>query len=426
MRITRRKATLGGLGAMLATTLSRPAAAQTEITVQYPMPQIFKDALTQIAEEFTKANPGVKVRFLIPGDTYGDLLQKSLRAALTKSLPDVTFQALPYLRTFVDRNSAVDLGPLIAADAGFKTRGDDPGFLEIGQIYGKQYGLPFAISAPLIFYNADLVRKAGGNLDKMPKTWPEIIELAGKTAALPDTDSGFHMSMDSAADWYWQMMVNSFGGEMVDEKAMKVAFNGPAGQKAMATVQQMRDVGKMKPMTVSAARQSFFAGRMGMSVSSSSTIGQAARNIGDRFKWGILPVPLEGEKAKMSAGGNLAIIHAADPAKQKAAFDFIKFATGPIGTTIQVKTVGYMPSNTKAVSDPNMLGSFYRDNPLFAESAKLVPHLTGWYAYPGDNALKITDAIKRALAGLYEGRANAAAAMTEMADGVQALLPKKK
>lgn len=418
------KAAAAGIVTALSFGLVQPAAAQTEITVQYPMPQIFKDAMVQIADEFTKLNPGVKVRFLIPGDTYGDLLQKSLRAALTKTLPDVTFQALPYLRTFVDRGSAVDLGPLIAADPAFKSRGDDAGFLEIGQLYGKQYGLPFAISAPLIFYNTDLVRKAGGDPDKMPSSWKDIIDLAGKTAALPDTDSGFHMSMDSAADWYWQMMVNSFGGEMVDEKTMKVAFNGPAGQKAMATVQQMRDVGKMKPMSVSAARQSFFAGRMGMSVSSSSTIGQAERNIAGRFKWGVLPIPLQGDKAKMSAGGNLAIIHATDPAKQKAAWDFIKFATGPIGTTYQVKMVGYMPTNTKAVADPALLGKFYEENPLFAESAKLVPYLTGWYAYPGDNGLKITDAIKRALAGLYEGRTNADAALNEMTTSVQSLLPK--
>ncbi|MDP1838989.1 MAG: ABC transporter substrate-binding protein [Reyranella sp.] len=424
MRFTLARAALSGIGVMLVAAFGQPAAAQTEITVQYPMPQIFKDALVRIADDFTKLHPDVKVRFLIPGDTYGDLLQKSLRAALTKTLPDVTLQALPYLRTFVDRDSAVDLGPLIAADPAFRTRGDDPTFLKIGTMYGKQYGLPFAISAPLIFYNADLVRKAGGDPDKMPTSWDGIMALAGKIALLPDTDSGFHMSMDSAPDWYWQMMVNSFGGEMVDEKTMKVAFNGPAGRKAMATVQQMRDVGKMKPMSVSAARQSFFAGRMGMSVSSSSTIGQADRNIGERFKWGILPIPMTGDKARMSAGGNLAIIHTTNPAKQKAAWEFIKFATGPIGTTYQVKMVGYMPTNTKAISDPALLGKFYQEHPLFAESAKLMPYLTGWYAYPGDNGLKIIDAIKRALAGLYEGRTNADAAMTEMSDGVQALLPK--
>lgn len=411
-----------GLGVGLG--FAAPALAQTEITVQYPMPQYFKDAMTTIADDFMKANPDVKVRFLIPADTYNDLLQKSLRAALTKDLPDVTFQALPYLRTFVDRGNAADLGPLIAADPDFKTRGDDPAMLGIGQIYGKQYALPFAISAPLIFYNADLVRKAGGDPDKMPTTWKGINELAAKIAALPDVDSGFHMGMEAAPDWYWQLMVNSFGGQMVDEGKKKVAFDGPEGLAAMQAVQDMRDLGKMKPTAVAAARQSFFGGRMGMFVASSAAIGQNERSIADRFKWGIAAVPLENAKARLPAGGNLAIIHSTDPAKQKAAFAFAKFATGPIGSTHQAKMVGYMVPNAKAVSDPELLGKFYQDKPLFAQSNKLVPHLVGWYAYPGDNSLKITDAIKRSLATVYEGRANAKEALAEMSGGVQALLPK--
>jgi multiple sugar transport system substrate-binding protein len=336
----------------------------------------------------------------------------------------VTFQALPYLRTFVDRNNAVNLDPLIAADAGFKTRGDDPAMLGIGKLYGKQYGLPFAISAPLIFYNVDLITKAGGDPAKFPTTWNGVNELAAKIAALPDVDSGFHMGMEAAPDWYWQMMVNSFGGQMVDEGKKKVAFDGPEGQGAIKAIQDMRDLGKMKPTTVAAARQSFFGGRMGMFVASSSAIGQTDRSIEKRFKWGIMPIPLENAKAKMPAGGNLAIIHATDPAKQKAAFEFIKFATGPIGSTHQVKMVGYMPPNAKAASDPALLGKFYQDNPMFAESNKLMPHLVGWYAYPGENSLKITDAIKRSLGSVYEGRASGKEALTEMSGGVQALLPK--
>lgn len=422
--LSRRKILGAGMALGLGLGFAGLAQAQTEITVQYPMPQYFKDAMTQIADDFMKANPGIKVRFLIPGDTYNDLLQKSLRAALTKDLPDVTFQALPYLRTFVDRGNAADLSPLIAADADFKDRGDDPAILGIGQLYGKQYGLPFAISAPLIFYNADLVRKAGGDPDKMPTTWKGINELAEKIAALPDVDSGFHMGMEAAPDWYWQLMVNSFGGWMVDEEKKKVAFDGPEGLAAMQAVQDMRDRGKMKPTAVSAARQSFFGGRMGMFVASSAALGQTDRSIADRFKWGIAPIPLENASAKMPAGGNLAIVHSTDPEKQKAAFAFAKFATGPIGSTHQVKMVGYMPPNAKAANDPEMLGKFYEDKPLYAQSNKLMPHLVGWYAYPGDNSLKITDAIKRSLASVYEGRANAKEALAEMSGGVQALLPK--
>ena len=33
-----------------------------------------------------------------------------------------------------------------------------------------------------------------------------------------------------------------------------------------------------------------------------------------------------------------------DPAKQKAAWEYIKFATGPVGATMMVQATGYFPS----------------------------------------------------------------------------------
>jgi multiple sugar transport system substrate-binding protein len=409
--------------AVAAIAVGSTAFAQTEITVQYAMPQIMKEAMTVIADDFMKANPAVKVRFLIPAESYSDLLQKSLRASMTQQLPDVSFQALGYLRTFVDRRAAVDLDPLIAADGSFKTRGDDPAMLQIGKLYGKQYGLPFAISAPLIYYNSDLIRKAGGDPDKFPTTWRGIADLAAKVAALPDTDSGIHIPMAAAPDWYWQLLVNSFGGKMIDEKKMTVAFNGPEGLAAMQTLADLRDRARMSA-NASAGQQSFFAGRSGIWVASSAVLGQSERAIGSRFKWAVAAVPRETPDARMPAGGNLAVIHATDPEKKKAAFSFIQFATGKIGSTHQVKLVGYMSPNASAVSDPTLLGNFYRERPLYAQSSKLAPNLAGWYTYPGDNGLKITDAIKRSVAAVMEGRADAKDALSDMAIGVQSQLPK--
>lgn len=409
--------------AVAAIAVGSTAFAQTEITVQYAMPQIMKEAMTVIADDFMKAHPGVKVRFLIPADSYNDLLQKSLRASMTQQLPDVSFQALGYLRTFVDRRAAADLDPLIAADSSFKERGDDPTMLQLGKLYGKQYALPFAISAPLVYYNADLIRKAGGDPEKFPKTWRGISELAAKVAALPETDGGLHIGMSAAPDWYWQLMVNSFGGHMVDETKMTVAFNGPEGLAALQTLADLRDRAKLGA-NAAAGQQSFFAGRGGMIVSSSAALGQTERSIGNRFQWGIAPLPRETSAARMPAGGNLAVIHATDPERKKAAFAFIKFATGQIGSTHQAKLVGYISPNAKAVSDPSLLGNFYRERPLYAQSSKLAPQLAGWYAYPGDNGLKITDAIKRSVSAVLEGRADPKSALSEMASGVQTQLPK--
>ena len=412
------------LGTAMAACFTTTAHAVTEINIQYAMPQVMRPAMDAIADEFMKTHPDIKVNFLIPGDTYQDLLQKTLRASLTKSTPDVTFQALGYLRTFVDRDAAVNLDPLIAADEDFQNRGDTPAILDIGKLYGRQYALPFAISTPLIYYNTQALEQVGADPAAFPTTWQGLIELSGKLAALPGMEAGIHMDVAMSPDWYWQLLVNSVGGQMVDEETMTVAFAGEEGKKAMANFEAMRNIGN-NTLKGSTGRQSFYAGKVGMFVASNAVIGQTGRTVGDRFEWGVAAIPLDGPDARAPAGGNLAIIHATDPAKQKAAFEFIKFATGPIGSTHQTKTAGYIPPNGLAIEDPELLGKFYEERPAYALTVELAPSLVGWYSYPGEAGLKINDALRRSLLSVVEGRADAEQALTEMVDEVQALLPTK-
>ena len=54
---------------------------------------------------------------------------------------------------------------------------------------------------------------------------------------------------------------------------------------------------------------------------------------------------------------------AKDPAKQKAAWEFMKFATGPQGATIMVKSTGYLPRHWPRRRIRKMLRRFYEENP---------------------------------------------------------------
>jgi multiple sugar transport system substrate-binding protein len=111
-----------------------------------------------------------------------------------------------------------------------------------------------------------------------------------------------------------------------------------------------------------------------------------------------------------------------DPAKQQAAWKYIQFATGPVGQTIMAKRTGYLPSNGTAIRTPEMLGDFYKERPNYQTSIAQVPMLTGWYAFPGQNSLKIIDTIRGHLEAVVTGKATAAAVMPRMASDVQKLL----
>ncbi len=95
-----------------------------------------------------------------------------------------------------ERNIPVDMGPMIAKD---KQSMADQGFsdtiLKLAQVNGKQVGLAFATSNPIMYYNADLVKAAGGDPDQPPKTWDESSRLVKRsrrleTAWIPSTSAG--------------------------------------------------------------------------------------------------------------------------------------------------------------------------------------------------------------------------------------------
>ena len=89
-----------------------------------------------------------------------------------------------------------------------------------------------------------------------------------------------------------------------------------------------------------------------------------------------------------------------------------------------VKGTGYFPANAKPAKDPAMLGEFYKKSPNHMTAVQQLPILTGWYAFPGENGLKITDVIKDHLQSVVNQSVDPEEALKRMAKDVQALLPK--
>ena len=88
------------------------------------------------------------------------------------------------------------------------------------------------------------------------------------------------------------------------------------------------------------------------------------------------------------------------------------------------KRQGYFPANTLPVDDPAMLKGYYDANPNQYTAVRQLPWLTGWYAFPGENGLKITDVINDHLQTVFDKSVAPQAALDAMTRDVQALLVK--
>jgi multiple sugar transport system substrate-binding protein len=414
--------------ALLATPLALPALAQTspvEISFQYSIPELFRGLMEEMAAAFMRANPNVRVSIRAPEPDYEALLQRNLRDAVTRQLPDVAFHGLNRQRTLVEREIPVDLKPFMAADARIAEQGYSESLLSLGQVGAAQTGIGFALSTPILYYNVELLRRAGGNPENLPTTWEQVAALARAIHGTAENLNGMFFDWTITGNWAWQALVFSHGGTMLSADERQVAMANEHGQRAMAALRLMIDEGRMPDLRSTAAISDFFAGRLGISMQSTAQLGRYNREIGGRFPLVCGRFPIPGPNARLPAGGNVAMMFARDAAKQAAAWEFIKFATGPVGATMMVNATGYMPASTIPAQREEMLGRFYRENPNHMVTFRQQDVITGWYAFPGQNALRITDTINDHLQSVVGKRAEPAAVLTRMAADVQALLPRR-
>ncbi|MEB2843141.1 extracellular solute-binding protein [Rhizobiales bacterium RZME27] len=402
-----------------------PAHAETTLTVHYPMPGFFKDVMDKVSKKFMEENPDIKIEFANPSPTYEEGIQTIMRQAGTSEMPDLTFIGLNRLRMADERSIPVDLAPFMAKDkASMAEQGFSDTILKLAQVNGKQVGLAFATSNPIMYYNADLVKAAGGNPDQPPKTWDEVIALGAKIKALGNgVDSvDFRWQGD---DWMFSALLFGAGGSMLSEDESKVAFNGPEGQKAFNVLSRLVKEAGMPVFTKAAGEQAFVAGKVGFAFQTTGALANTIKNVGGKFDLRTAEIPLlDPVNGKLPTGGNAVVILTKDEAKQDAAWKFAKFAAGPYGASVVVPGTGYVPNNELAAKSPEYLGDFYAKNPLFQAGLKQMPRMIPWYAFPGSNGVRVTQTIVDNSSRVVDQSAKPEEALDDAAKEVKRLLPR--
>ena len=365
------------------------SAQKVTLDVLYAQPG-FAKYHEPISQAFMKAHPDIEIKFRAPAKDYDEGHQAMLRAAVTNQLPDLYFPGFHLIaelaQTLEKRGQIVDLGPKLAAEpAAWRTQNYTDSVIKLGQVRGKQYGMAVNASLPIMYFNADLVKKAGGDPAKMPDTWEGVIALASKIAASSPGVAG--MSYDTHVwpdTWLFQAILDQAGGSMLDDSGTKIAFDNAIGRKQMSNLRRFVTDGKMALLDFEASRQQFLAGRTGLFFDTPARMRLMTDGVGSRFTLGTAVFPVD-DKAKggIPTGGCALIITTKDAAKQKAAWEYAKFITGPEAQKIVVEVTGYLPLN-KLASGPQYLGPFYDKNPNFRTVSLQVDRAVPWQGYPGD------------------------------------------
>lgn len=241
---------------------------------------------------------------------------------------------------------------------------------------GKSYGLPFARSTPLFYYNKE-VWEAAGLPDRGPESWDEFMEWAPAIQeAIGDGKHAIAMYDGSNyLDWTMQNMIWDDGGAYSRE--WDATFTDA---DTIAGVERLKQINDDGYLVVSADSITEFAsGLAACAMASTGSLKTATENAQFEFGTAFLP----GARANSSCptgGAGLAIPAMISDERKLNALKFINSITSTQGTAIFAQATGYMPVR-KGAKEAREIQQYLEDTP---QAATAIEQLE--FTRPQDNA----------------------------------------
>ena len=400
---------LAGLS-MLAVTAAN--AGEVRVTVaEYSAKTgpYFEEAKTA----FEAANPGITIKFeVVPWD---NLLQKLTTDIGASTNADLSIIGTRWLIDFVKEDAVEPLDAFITPD--FKGRFIET-FLSPSIMEGKTYGLPIAASARAMYYNKEILEKAG--VATPPANWDELKAAAAKIKALGTDVAGFGLQgKEIETDVYYYYAMWSQGTEILNADGTS-GLGSPGALEAAKLYKSMIDEGLTQKGVTSNSREDvqnmFKQGKVGMMITApflSNQIKEEAPNL----KYGVTAIPAGPTGARGTYGVTDSIIMFKNSKNKEEAWKFLDFLFTTEQRAKFTQGEGFLPVNKEEAKM-----DYYVNNADLAAFTALLPDARFAPVIPGwEEIAKITsDAMQK----IYLGEGEAEATLKDAAAKANAVLGK--
>ncbi|WP_328628799.1 sugar ABC transporter substrate-binding protein [Streptomyces sp. NBC_00353] len=266
------------------------------------------------------------------------VMTKSLRMASSKSLPDIIQFDGSEMPTFAETGGLKDLEKL-----GVATDDIPRGILDYGSYKGTYYGAARTVNTLALFYNKDILNKAGL---EVPTTWSEMQESAKKLTQ--GSRYGVALSAGGAEDGVYQFtpFMWSNGGSETDLGSKQVV-------EALDYWKALLKDGSLSKSTVNWTQadvnDQFMAGNAAMMINGPWQV--ETLNTKKGLNWGIaqIPVPEAGDDSVGPLGGGmLTIPDIGDTVREKTSARIINCMTSEQEEITYALNSWMIPANQKA------------------------------------------------------------------------------
>ena len=213
--------------ALIGASFAPHAFAETTLNALFMAQAAYSEAdVRAMTDAFAKANPDIKVNLeFVP---YEGLHDKTVLAQGSGGGYDVVLFDVIWPAEYATNKVLVDVSSRVTDEM---KKGVLPGAWTTVQYDSKYYGMPWILDTKYLFYNKEILEKAG--IKTPPKTWDELTEQAKtiKDKGLLATPIAWSWSQAEAAICDYTTLVSAYGGDFL--KDGKPAFQTGGGLDAL-------------------------------------------------------------------------------------------------------------------------------------------------------------------------------------------------
>jgi len=396
-----RKTLQGALAAAVLLGSAALAAAQTNLTMYYPI--AVGGPLTKVVdgmiEDFQKSNPTIKVNAIYAGN-YDDTRVRALSAI--KSGQPAQLSVL----FSIDVYELIEQGHIVPFDDAISTDEERawlksfyPALMSNGQIDGKTWGIPFQRSTIVLYYNKDAFKEAGLDPNAPPKTWDDMVKAA--KALNKDGRYGIMVPSTGYPYWMFQAFAIQNGIELMNAKGTEVYFDKPATIEALKFWRALAAEHKVMPegtVEWGTLRQAFTQGKTAMMWHTTGNLTAVKSEA--KFDFGVAMLPANKRPGSPTGGGNFYLFKGASKEEQKAALTFVRYMTAPEQAakwSIATGYVGVSPASYQTES----LKTYAKDFPQAVVARDQLEHAIAEFSTNATGRVRetLSNAVQAALTG---------------------------
>lgn len=342
-----------------------------------------EDALVRVTDEYNASQDRVRVRLEKQG-SYKETIDKYFQSG-QDSRPDMVMLPDYSTQRIIDSGSVIPVDACLR-DSGFDTSAFQPSTLAAYTTVGVQWGMPFNVSNPVLYYNRTMFTEAGLDPDRPPQNLDELRQYSQQIV-----DSGaaaYGVALDSGPDsgggWFIEQWFANVGELYSDNgngrlaRSTQVLYDGPMGVELLSYVQALitdglaynvgDNAGGGDQLLKLADQQAPAA----MTIATSAVLGSVLNAVNQGLipgitadQVGVGPFPGPGPTPTALVGG-AALYVVADHGDERTAavWDFVEYLVSSEVQSLWATLTGYVPVRSDALEvEPAV--SVYAADPRF-------------------------------------------------------------